>query len=189
MTKDDQKISAEPVFFVDGRTVNGKGQEVNARGQVIDADPVGTFTSWEADRLSTLLDAVRESGETSEETLTRVLEDLGTLQGEVDGFPAKVEKMTFALSDQGRAYQEQVEKLTADLNRLQGQQEGREGEWAKQRDGLLSDIARLADEKKALEAHAALPADALERIKRVPKVADALAQPILDALTAPAQEG
>lgn len=143
------------------------------------------------ERLYGLLGPVRRDGETPDVVLARVLDEsagLKTAQRDRDSADQEVSRLRAEL---GRAQQEggdalaQVSTLTADIQRLKGQQEGREGEWTQQRDGLLADVAKLVGEKKALEGRG-LPEDAIERIKKVPGVADKYAQPILDALTAPA---
>ncbi|WP_288481006.1 hypothetical protein [uncultured Deinococcus sp.] len=50
----------------------------------------------------------------------------------------------------------------------------------------LAQVSTLTSKVAELEARKVLPSDALERIKKVSGVADKYAQPILDALTAPA---
>lgn len=50
----------------------------------------------------------------------------------------------------------------------------------------LAQVSTLTQKVAALEGRKVLPEDALERIKKVSGVADKYAQPILDALTAPA---
>lgn len=46
----EPKVQSAPTFFVDGRTVNGRGQEVDEKGQVKGGDEADVSTGWEAER-------------------------------------------------------------------------------------------------------------------------------------------
>lgn len=47
---DEKKVNAAPVFFRDGKLVNGKGQEVDKHGQVKEAEGEAAGTSSDAER-------------------------------------------------------------------------------------------------------------------------------------------
>lgn len=167
MTNKD--ASTAPVFFVGGKTVNGKGQEVGDDGQVKAQDS----SSVEADLREQVEDLALDLGKMTEER-----DEYRQLfsESQSTGADALAKVNSTYEADKAEWAKERQSLLNDTAAALEGKKTAET-----ERDAAQTALTAKAAE---LEGQTALPADALERLKSVDGIGEKMAQKALDALTA-----